>query len=247
MPIYYSIAFAALFIIQGFTMTMFLRKEIPKQCFNSLIWKMLSSTVFVLTAVLAICCSKNHSVPAKIMLTGFCLSWLGDFLLSVKSGDKLFFVFGLFSFMTGHCFYIAAYTKAMMCYFPDAPFMGIAEMIAYVLFISAALYSLSLLKVEFGEAYLPCLIYMSVIGVMLVKAFSLAIRIISQNATENPVFTGITLMCGAIMFVFSDYTLSMLIFKKDIKKHGTLRNLNMGTYFYGQMLLALTLLYIIPA
>ena len=247
MSVYFFIAFVALFIAQAFTTTMFLRREIPRQCPKSLFWKMSSSTIFLATALLAVYCSENHSPSAKIMLAGFCLSWLGDFLLSVKSGDKLFFVFGLFSFMLGHCCYIAAYTKAMTGYFPDAPFIGIAEMIVYVLFICAALYSLSLLKVEFGEAYLPCLIYMSVIGIMLVKAGSLAIRILASGTTDNPLFTAVTLMCGAIMFVISDYTLSMLIFTKGIKKHGALRNLNMGTYFYGQMLLALTLIYIIPA
>lgn len=242
----FLIGFIALFIAQAITTPIFLRKEIPNPCLKSLIWKMVCSTLFVGTAVLAVFSSENHTLFSAMMLIGFGFSWLGDFLLHVKAGDKLFFVLGLFSFMFGHICYITAYTSASMYFFPDAPFMGIPEMAVFIIFICSGLFSLNNLKVEFGEAYLPCLIYMNVIAVMLCKACSLAFRIISSGVTDNSVFTAVVLISGAVMFVISDYTLSILTFVKGIKKHGALRNINIWTYFFGQMLLALTILYIVP-
>lgn len=234
-------------MIQAFTTTVFLKRETPNPCLKSLIWKMVSSTVFLAAAIIAASAKSNTSFFSVMMIIGFCFSWLGDFLLHVKPHDKLFFVLGLFSFMCAHICYITAYTSAIQFYFPDAQFMSIPEMIVYILFISFALFTLSLQKVEFGESLLPCLLYMNVIATMLIKACSLSARIIISGATDNPIFTAVVLTFGAVLFVISDYTLSMLCFIKGIDRHGALRKVNIYTYFFSQMLLALTILYIIPA
>lgn len=237
------ITFAALFILQAITTPIFLKAEIPEPSKKSLFWKMICSTLFIITAVFAMVFVKNYSLFAILMLIGFFFSWWGDFLLHV-SGKPIFFIFGLISFLIGHIMYISAYTVAMQKIFPEASFIGIPEMIAYIIIICTALFSLNNLCVEFGDAYLPCLIYLCTIGVMVVKAFSFAIHIIINCATPSPIFTGIMLMAGAILFMLSDYSLAILTFTKGIKQHGKLRNFNIWTYFFGQMCLGITILFI---
>lgn len=246
-PVVYFAAFLVLLLAQALLTPTFLKAEIPEPCIKSLVFKMCCSTVFVATAVIAVICSGNYSFSGIAMLVGFGFSWLGDFLLHVRPRDPIFFTLGLVSFLCGHLCYITAYTKAAMFYFPDAPFIGIPEMFAYICLICFALFSLNNFKVEFGDMYLPCLIYMNVIAIMLVKAVSLAIRIVAYGQTDNPIFTAVMLVFGAALFVISDYTLAILTFVKGVTKHGTLRNINIWTYFFGQMLLAFTTLYIIPA
>lgn len=188
----------------------------------------------------------NHTQYANLMMIGLAVSWIGDFLLHVKSGNETLFALGLLAFLIAHIFYISSYTKATVMLFPELPFMGVGEVIAYVIVTSVVLFAADLGGVKFGKAYLPCLLYMGTIGVMVVKAFSLAIHIFTSDSTqlENPLLVGILLIIGSLMFLSSDYTLSFLCFKKDVEKHGPLRYFNMYTYFFGQMLLGLTILYL---
>ena len=80
---------------------------------------------------------------------------------------------------------------------------------------------------------------------MAVKGFHLAIMIMrSGSLIKAPILTGILLMLGAFLFMLSDYTLSVLTFKKDVKKHGALRQVNIWTYFYAQMFLGATIFFI---
>lgn len=242
----YIIGFVVLFILQAFTTPMFLKTQIPKACIKSLIWKMISSTIFIATAILGIMCSGNHTPFAKMMVIGFCLSWVGDFLLHYKAGDRILFVCGLASFLTAHIFYIIAYSKVFDVFFPEADFMGVPEVIALAVFISVAFFTLTLMKVDFGEALLPVFFYMFALGIMMIKAVSLGIRVIMAGTMESSLFIGILLIVGGLFFATSDYTLAPLCFKNGIDKHGWLRKLNIWTYFFGQMFLALTLAFVIP-
>lgn len=237
------ITFAALFLIQAITTPTFLKVEIPEPSKKSLLWKMICSTIFVVVGALAMIFAENYSVFAILMMIGFFFSWWGDFLLHV-SGKPIFFLFGLISFLVGHLMYISAYTVAMHKVFPDVSFIGVPEMIAYIAIVCFALFTLNNLKVEFGDAYLPCLIYLCTIGVMVIKAFSFSMHIMLESATDMPIFTGIMLMVGAILFMLSDYSLAILTFTKGVKKHGKLRNFNIWTYFFGQMCLGMTILFI---
>lgn len=242
MSVIYLIIFAALFVLQGFTVTAFLKAETPEPCKKSLLLKQISSTIFLATAVTAMFCADNFTSFSVFMFVGFCFSWLGDFLLHVKPHNEKFFISGLFSFLVAHIFYIVAYSLGMEAMFPDSSFIGIPEMIIFVLAICAVLFSFSKLKITFGKTYLPVLFYLCTIGVMVVKAISLSLRIVKDGASFNPVFSAVVLIIGSLAFLTSDYTLSILTFKKDVEKHGWLRKLNIYTYFFGQMLLALSIL-----
>lgn len=243
----YLIGFIVLFVLQAISTPTFLKAEIPNPCKKSLLWKMISSTIFIITGVVAMMCSGNHTMFATLMIVGLAFSWLGDFLLHVKAGDQLFFVFGLFAFLIAHVFYVTAYSTAFSKFFPGESFLGVPETIALIVFTTVAFFTQTLLKSEFGEALFPVLLYMDALGLMVIKAFSLGIRIIASSVIEHSVLVGILLMVGAAFFAISDYTLAILCFKKGVNKHDWLRYLNIYTYFFGQMFLALTILYIIPA
>lgn len=247
MSIGYIIGFIVLFLLQAFTTPTFLKKEIPNPCTKSLVWKMVCSTIFIITGIVSMIYADNHTSFAIMMIIGFCFSWLGDFLLHYKAGDEKLFVCGLASFLTAHIFYIIAYTKIFDVFFPEADFMGVPEMIALAMFISVGFFSQTLMKVDFGKALLPVLFYMFALGIMMVKAVSLGIRVIAAGSIENSLFIGILLIIGGLFFATSDYTLAPLCFKKGIDKHGWLRKLNIWTYFFGQMFLALTIAFVIPA
>ena len=88
-------------------------------------------------------------------------------------------------------------------------------------------------------------LYAATITEMAIKAFTLAISLMKYpSLVEFSIFTGIMLILGAVLFLFSDFTLSLLNFKDGVKKHGALRNANIWSYFYAQMFLGATIFFI---
>lgn len=243
MRTYHLAVFAILFILQFIFVPQFLKAEIPNPCKKSLFFKQTCSTIFLFSAVSAMIIAKNYSVFAILMLVGFCFSWLGDFLLHVRQ-DKLFFVLGLASFLVGHIFFTSAYCVAISRMFPGTPFLNLLQTIIYVILISALLFSVLKLGADFGSAFLPCFVYMNVVALMVVKAVSFSIQIVSNGLTAQNIYTAAALSIGAILFLASDYMLSMLNFIKGINIHGTLRKINIYTYFFAQMFLATSILFI---
>lgn len=241
-PVYFAV-FVFLFILQFIFVPLFLKAEIPNPCRKSLILKQTCSTIFLVTAILAMIVANNFSLFANLMLVGFCFSWLGDFLLHVKQDDK-FFIMGLASFLVGHLFFTSAYCVAVNKMFPETEFLGLPETIAMTVMTCILLFTVMKFGAEFGSAFLACLFYMDVVTLMVVKAVSFGIRIVTSGATTAPVYTMIALSLGAVLFLASDYTLSILTFVKGIEKHGKLRKFNIYTYFFAQMLLATSILFI---
>lgn len=239
----YLVLFIALFLLQLIFIPCFLKAEIPNPCKKSLFYKQVCSTIFLITAVAAMIISKNFSLFAKLMLVGFCFSWLGDFLLHVKR-DKLFFVFGLTAFLIGHLFFTSAYSVAISKMFPGTPFMGLVQMLVFIIVTCLMLFSVLKLGANFKGAFLPCLFYIDVVTLMVIKAVSFGIQIVSDGSANTTAHTMVALSFGALMFLASDYTLSLLKFIKGIEQHGKLRKFNIYTYFFAQMFLATSILFI---
>lgn len=243
MSTYHLAVFVILFILQFIFVPQFLKAEIPNPCKKSLFFKQVCSTIFLITAISAMIIAKNHSAFAILMLVGFCFSWLGDFLLHVRQ-DKLFFVLGLAAFLVGHIFFTSAYCVAISRMFPNTPFLNLPQTIIYVVLISALLFSVLRLGADFGSAFLPCFVYMNIVALMVVKAVSFAIQILSSGQTIQNIYTAVALSIGAILFLSSDYMLSILNFVKGVNTHGALRKANIYTYFFAQMFLATSILFI---
>lgn len=240
----YYVSFAVLLVAISFVIPFFLKAEQPKPCRKSLYLKQTCSTIFLINA-LAAGLVGDFTRYAAFMFVGLCFSWLGDFLLHVRPGSG-FFVAGLSSFLVGHVFYTIAYCKAFKVLFPYTPLVTAPELIIYIILVVAAILSaIFIVKIELGKLLIPCILYTATIAAMVVKAFSLAIMIMkSGSLIKAPILTGILLMLGAFLFMLSDYTLSVLTFKKDVKKHGALRQVNIWTYFYAQMFLGATIFFI---
>lgn len=240
----YYVIFVLLLIVMAIVIPFFLKAEQPNPCKKSLVLKQTCSTIFLANALIAGLIG-DFTRYAALMFVGLCFSWLGDYLLHVRPGSG-FFVAGLSSFLVGHVFYTIAYCKAFKVLFPFASLLTVVEIIIYIALIAAALLSaIFIVKIELGKLLIPCIIYTATIAAMVVKAFSLAIMIMKAGSlVEAPIFTGIMLMLGAFLFILSDYTLSILNFKKDVEKHGALRQVNIWTYFYAQMFLGATIFFI---
>lgn len=240
----YYVSFAVLLVAISVVIPFFLKAEQPKPCRKSLYLKQTCSTIFLINA-LAAGLVGDFTRYAAFMFVGLCFSWLGDFLLHVRPGSG-FFVAGLSSFLVGHVFYSIAYCKAAKTLFPTVPLFTIIELVIYIALIAAALLSsIFITKISFGKLLVPCILYTATISAMAVKGFHLAIMIMKSGSLINaPILTGILLMLGAFLFMLSDYTLSVLTFKKDVKKHGALRQVNIWTYFYAQMFLGATIFFI---
>lgn len=243
MSVPYIIGFVVLFILQIVSSCIFLKVEIPRPSKKSLAFKAMCSTVFVLTAVLAILCSKNFSGYAIFIIAGLCVSWVGDLVLHHKPTENAF-VAGVFIFLCGHICYIIALLKAQNHYFPEAPFLGYEETILLLGGVCFGQCRLHMLKADYGKAFIPCTLYMNVIMIMFVKAMSLSIRLMMQNPFDGALLTGIILSVGVCMFDVSDFTLALLHFTPRYSKSYGMRKLNVWTYFFAQMCLGLSILNI---
>lgn len=240
--LYYAI-YAVLLVLLAIFIPLFLKAEAPHPCQKSLFLKQLCSTLFLANAVVAGLIG-DFTRYAMLMFIGLCFSWVGDFLLHVSPKPE-FFAAGLFSFLIGHIFYFMSYCRAFAVLFPQHPLFAIQEVIAYIALVVCVMAALLFIfKLKFGKMLFPCCLYTSTISAMGVKAFALACEIIKTGTISCSVFTGIMLMLGAVCFMVSDFTLSLLTFKKDIEKHGALRQVNIWTYFYAQMFLGVTIFFI---
>ncbi|HAY73103.1 MAG TPA: hypothetical protein DCY31_04490 [Ruminococcaceae bacterium] len=240
----YFVIFGIILAVMAVVIPFFLKAETPKPCKKSLILKQTCSTIFLANALIAGLVG-DFTRYAALMFVGLCFSWLGDYLLHVNPGQG-FFVAGLSSFLVGHIFYTAAYCKAFRVLFPWASIVTVPKIIAYIVILAAAMFcTLFVEKISLGKMFVPCFLYAATITAMAVEAFSLAITIMTTPSNvKDPIFTGIMLMLGAALFVISDYTLSILTFKKGVKKHGALRQVNIWTYFYAQLFLGVSIYFI---
>lgn len=241
---YYYIIFPCLLIVMAILIPLFLKAEIPNPCRKSLILKQTCSTVFLINALVAGLIG-DFTIYAALMFIGLCCSWLGDYLLHVRQ-DPGFFASGLIAFLVGHIFFTGAYYQAFRVLFPEQIMFSTKRLILFFAIVAAELLLIKFVaKVSFGKMFVLCALYAATITEMAIKAFTLAISLMKYpSLVEYPIFTGIMLMLGAVLFLFSDFTLSLLNFKDGVKKHGALRNANIWTYFYAQMFLGVTVFFI---
>ena len=191
-----------------------------------LVSKTSTSLLFVLIAVFAIL-NIGYTSYAIIMLVGFIFCFAGDILILDKKNTPRF-ILSIASFLTGHIFFISAFTALMGLSYLDVIF-------ALALFLLAVI---TYIKIGFrlGKFLIPVVCYAIVISFMVVKAFSLVyLGYPSQIKT-------VLVVIGATFFFLSDILLVFLVFKKYSKKGSAI---NLILYYIGQMLLAYSILYTI--
>ena len=119
----YRILMAITILLLAGVVPFFLKAGWPKKTKKSLLLKMICSTLFILVGVLSILLAGRFSHYALWILCGLGFSWLGDFFLHVSS-KMLYFLLGLFSFLTAHIFYVVAFCTALQKTFPEAGFFN---------------------------------------------------------------------------------------------------------------------------
>ena len=240
----FKILFAVCAALEFVFVPLFLKNSWPKKTNMSLLFKMISSTLFILCGVFAMKAVNNVSEYSKLIIWGLVMGWIGDFFLHLKTKNLIPFGIGLFAFLAGHIFYIIAFQKAIGIYYPSARFLTWYEALAVVMIVAVIVLYAYLKKVQVKLLLaIPVVLYAFTISFMLVKAFRLCIAFFAYGLYDNMLFLFITVALGAVLFVLSDGSLGLILFagKGGNKK---LKWFNIGTYYAAQILLASSILLI---
>ncbi len=239
-----KVLLALVIVAEFFTVPMFLRHYWPKKCKQSLMFKMISATLFVLCGFLAVKISGNNTPYATMMIWGLVLGWVGDLFLHSLSDNKLHFVIGFLAFLAGHVFYIIAFQDAVKINYPAAKALEWFE-ILFVLALVGIFFAIFIVKKTFREQpifYVAFPIYGVILGTMLVKALRYVIGEIAYGTNDHMIVTTVTVGLGAILFTVSDILLGFILPKKNPKRIG--RIINIVTYFAAQILLGCSILVV---
>lgn len=239
-----KVLFVLCLIAEAIFTPWYLKALWPEKCFKSLCLKMVCSCMFFSIGVLSVFISDNYSKFAITMLIGLGFGWIGDYFLHAKPTTK-YFVTGFTSFMLGHIVYCKAFISALPGIIPGYSQFNKAE----VIFILSAFTVCVLLgkfigKMQFNPSFLKyaVILYTFIIITMFTKAVSLGTGVY-KSGDENGIFALLSLGIGAFFFLLSDGSLAFILFG-DKKKNYPLKIFNIITYFWGQVLLASSILFI---
>ncbi len=237
------IIFGLCLFVEAVCTPWYLKALWPQKCRKSLILKMVCSTMFVSIGVLSMFIAGNFSSYAITMLVGLVFGWIGDYFLHAKPTNA-YFATGFISFLIGHIFYIVAYVKALPKLFSGYEMFNAPEIIIGLMIITSALIAAKVLKVKFSPKVVKYAIalYFVVITFMFTKASALGYNY-WQNGGEHGIICFIVLTFGSLFFVLSDATLGIINFGGQ-KKNYPLKIFNIITYFWGQIMLASSILFI---
>ena len=199
--------------------------------------------MFVSIGVLSMFISNNFSAYAVTMLIGLVFGWIGDYFLHAKPTDA-YFITGFISFLIGHIFYIVAYVRALPVLFPDYKMFNIPELIIGAVIIVTAIILHKVIKLKFTPKIVGAGIwlYFCILTFMFVKATALGYHQ-WQSGAEGGILPFVVLTLGSFFFVLSDASLGVIIFGGQ-KKNYPLKIFNIITYFWGQIVLASSILFI---
>ena len=205
---------------------LFLLRESRKEYVPAVVLKGLASLCFVLLGLL--CSPGTHT--AKLIVAGLVLGCVADVLLNLrfvfeKKGQPIFLV-GILVFLSGHVLYLAAVL-------PLCPKPLLCCLIGAVL--TAALMWWIFQKITAKKAF-------KIFGVVYIGAIMLLNCVAVGNLLAAPsVFTAL-FAAGAVFFLVSDVVLILNTFGAESRQ--SLRVTNIGLYYVGQLLIALSLRFL---
>ena len=213
----------ALVILCAVLAAVFLKKESEGQYVAAVILKGLASLCFV--AIGAFCSPWNH--VATLIVAGLIIGSTADVLLNLRmvfeeKGQPIFLV-GILVFLTGHILYLAAV-------FPLCPYKAACVIIGIIL---TALLMIWIFKRVTAKPALK------IFGVVYIGAIMLLNCVAIGNVISAPSPFNIMFAVGAVFFLVSDIVLILNTFGSEFKQ--SLRNTNIGLYYIGQILIALSL------
>lgn len=221
----------------------------PEPTKKSLSCKMVAATAFVGIGFLGMNITGNESVYARVMLIGLILGWIGDLFMHIPhppNNPRMSVVYiGASSFLIGHIFYVYAFVKSTMALTPDYKFFTLAEIIAFfVIFIAFSLMLEPVFKFNYKNSFMKITLhlYSVFLIVMLIKSCKFGVAYFMSGA-ENGIIAMLILIAGAILFFISDFTLGLRLIG-GAKGNKTVKTVSLYAYFFAQLLLATSILFI---
>ena len=238
-----KVLFCMCLVVELFCVPWYLKALWPEKCRKSLILKMVCSTMFVCVCVLSMFIADNFSRYALTMLVGFVFGWIGDYFLHAKPSNA-YFVTGFISFLIGHIIYIVAFVKATPVIAPDYKLFNGVEIAVIIGIVTLLMVAAEVVKVKFSPSVVKVgvIIYLLAINSMVVRAAVLGYSYYKTGA-EFGIVALLLLGIGATAFLLSDITLGIIIFGGR-KKNYPIKIFNIITYFWGQVMLASSILFI---
>ncbi len=202
----------------------FLRRESHKQYVSAVILKGLASLCFVLLGLL----NSSGTKVAERIVCGLLIGCVADVLLNLrmvfpKKGQVIFLV-GILVFLSGHILYLTAVFP--MC----------QEKTACV--ISGVILTALLMVWIFRQ--ITAKPAFKIFGVVYIGAIMLLNCVAADNLMASPSAFSVIFFAGSVLFLVSDIVLILNTFGSEFRQG--LRNTNIGLYYAGQLLLAMSLL-----
>ncbi|MBN2853850.1 MAG: lysoplasmalogenase [Clostridia bacterium] len=194
---------------------------------RSLIFKSLTSLLFFYIAVHSFLFSGGQEIFAVFIITALLFCVIGDILICFIK-RKFFFKLAGTSFFIGHVFYCIGFfyaTRTSM----------IEIVILIVLWLLFPL-SVKISKVALKKNYFLVFAYFILLSTMCVKSFSFLFY--QSFGLSNAMMTA----AGGLLFYISDIIIFFEKFQKETRRKLFIPNLI--TYYVGQTLIALSLLFI---
>lgn len=201
--------------------------------FWGLVSKYIASLSFLIIGITAFAknpaCNMNYFVP---LFLGLILCHAGDAFLGVKeltpTYRKRLIPIGLFAFLLGHVAFSTAFNLTSGFYFVTAIVAAVAAILT------------------FGGSYVfkfEIPLWMRI----LITLYSFTVTFTAVSAcylyAVQKTVGGLLAMIGALFLLFSDTCLSFVYFK-EWRANRTLSVLELATYFAGQALIALSIMYV---
>ncbi|MGD9605396.1 MAG: lysoplasmalogenase family protein [Bacilli bacterium] len=197
-----------------------------------LLLKISTSFGFVLLGIINLQQANNLLFGTTVLL-GLICGWLGDLALGLRniyrSQKKEFFYAGLLLFFIGHIIYIIAFYQFR------SGSLFIPIIISLVLL--SIIYTISVkAKVDYKQAKIPVVAYMAISSFLL--------TFVLFNMLNDYAVVKLIIFLGALSFVTSDFLLNFLYFKKiERPKIRLLKAFNIVTYYLGQTLFAISIIF----
>lgn len=197
-----------------------------------LIMKICASSVFIYTAILSYINNPTNFNYFILIFIALIFAFLGDVFLSLKGKpleklDTMFFL-GLASFVMTHIFYSSAFITL-------GSFNIFISILTVLVSLTLITFFKSLKNFDFKNGTIPSYIYIFAISFM----FCNALGLIKCNLDKALL---LLLIIGPLLVFISDFIISFIFFFKNCPKF--LRPVNLITYYLGQILIALSILYI---
>lgn len=215
----------------------FILKCKDKRSVGGVFLKNAASIFFILTAICGIFKNPSQWKYGALIVIGLGFGMLGDIYLDEKwvypNDKKMYLYAGFISFGIGHLFYISALVintaiSAKLMLIPVAA--GIVMAIGNLLLEKP-------MKQNFGKYKAIVTVYCFILTAMVVTAIVAAVK------TQHTAF--IVYAIGGVLFLVSDLVLSPMYFGEG-KNTPTNFIINHVTYYFGQYMIALSVLLLAP-